>query len=122
MLVMLVAFFAWWYGRGWTMVATSFGPRLHGVLEAFSVSQLLRTLIEPWRRIVTEPGSSLETRWRAAVDNLFSRLVGFVVRLFVLLAAAISLVAVAILTAIETVVWPLLPLAIPGCLIAGVLL
>jgi hypothetical protein len=119
MMVMFGAFFSWWYGRGWSQVATSFGPRLRGVLEGFSARQLVRTLFQPWRRIVTEPGSSLEDRWRAAIDNLFSRLVGFVVRLFVLLAAGVSWVAIAGLTAVEVVAWPLLPLAVPGCLIAG---
>ena len=122
-MVMLVAsFFSWWYGRGWSMVAGSFGPRLNTVLASFSVNQLVRTLFAPWRRIITEPGSNIEERFRAAIDNLFSRMIGFVVRLFVLLAAMTTLVAVAVLTAVELVVWPLLPLAIPGGLIAGLVL
>ena len=94
MMVMFGAFFSWWYGRGWKLVATSLKPRLHGVANAFSVRQLLRTLFEPWRRIVTEPGSSLEDRWKAGFDNAFSRMVGFVVRLFVLVAAVGALAAV----------------------------
>jgi len=122
MMVMFEAFFSWWYGRGWKLVATSFRPRLRGVANAFSVRQLLRTLFEPWRRIVTEPGSSLEDRWKAGLDNAFSRMVGFVVRSFVLVAAAASLVAIAVLTLIEVVAWPVLPLAVPGCLIAGLLI
>jgi len=119
---MLVAFLSWWYGRGWRLVAKSFGPRLHGVLEAFSARQLLRTLFQPWRRIVTPAGRSLEDRWRAGFDNLFSRLVGFVVRSFVLLAAGCGWLAVLLLTALEVIIWPLLPLLIPGCLIAGFIL
>lgn len=122
MVVMLVlAFFSWWYGRGWGQVAGSFDRRLQSTAQLFSVNQLLRTLFAPWRRIITYPGASLADKWKAWSDNLFSRMVGFVVRLIVLLAALVSLIVIALLTAMETVVWPLLPLAIPGCLIAGLL-
>ncbi len=119
---MLLAFFSWWYGRGWKHVANSFGPRWRGVTESFSVNQLLHTLFSPWRRIITEPGRSLEDRFHAWVDNLFSRMIGFVVRLGVLLAAAVTLLVVMVLTLVEVIAWPLLPPAIPALLIAGLVL
>ncbi len=119
MAMLILSFFSWWYSRGWQQVALDFRPRLRGVMNAFSARQLLRTLFEPWRRIITYPGASLEERFRAWGDNLFSRMVGFVVRFFVLLATLVTLVLVALLTAIELVIWPLLPVAIPGCFIAG---
>lgn len=122
MAMLILSFFSWWYGRGWQQVALGFGPRLRGVVNAFSARQLLRTLFEPWRRIITYPGASLEERFRAWGDNMVSRVIGFVVRFFVLLGALITLVVVALLTIVELVVWPLLPVAIPGCLIAGLLL
>jgi hypothetical protein len=122
MVMLLVAFFGWWYGRGWAQVAQSFSRRLKGVMDLFSVEQLLRTLFAPWRRIITYPGASLAEKWRAWGDNLFSRVIGFVVRLFVLLAAFASLILIAILTVLEILIWPLLPAAIPGSLVAGLLL
>jgi len=103
-------------------VARGFGPRLRGVMNAFSVRQLLRTLFAPWRRIITYPGASLEDRFRAWGDNLFSRVIGLVVRLFVLFAAAVTLALVALLNAAELVIWPLLPVAIPGCIVAGLII
>lgn len=120
--MLVIAFFSWWYGRGWGLVAKSFAPRLQGVLIAFSVKQLLKTLFAPWRRIITYPGASLIDRWHAWGDNLFSRSIGFVVRLIVLLAALFAYILVALLTVVELIIWPLLPIAIPGNLIAGVLL
>jgi hypothetical protein len=122
MIMLVASFFSWWYGRGWQSVATSFKPRLATVLDSFSVRQLLRTLFAPWRRIITYPGTSFDARMRALGDNLFSRAVGFVVRLIVLTAALAALLVVAALTALELVIWPLLPFAIPGCLIAGLVL
>lgn len=119
---MLVAsFLSWWYGQGWRQIAGSFSSRLHSVANDFSVGQLLKTLFAPWRRIITYPGASLAERFHAGIDNLFSRMIGFVVRLFVLLAAVVSLAAVALLSIIEIIVWPLVPWAIPGFLIAGLL-
>ena len=120
--MLVTSFFSWWYGRGWQAVAVSFRPRLRGVLDSFSVRQLLRTLFAPWRRIITYPGASFDARVRAWGDNVFSRAVGFVVRMIVLTAAMAALVVVAALTALELVAWPLLPFAIPGCLIAGLAL
>jgi hypothetical protein len=120
--MLILSFFSWWYGRGWGMVAASFGSRSRAVMNAFSVGQLFRTLFAPWRRIITYPGASLPERWRAWGDNTFSRVVGFVVRFFVLWGALLTLVIVMLLTVLELVVWPLLPLAVPGCLIAGLVI
>lgn len=119
---MFIAFFSWWYGRGWQQVAKSFSPRIHNVVYSFSVEQLLKTLFSPWKRIITQPGRSLEDRLHAAADNTFSRAVGFIVRICVLLAAIVSVAVVALLSIIETIAWPLLPLAIPGFIIAGLVL
>ncbi|HTB49080.1 MAG TPA: hypothetical protein VK712_03290 [Verrucomicrobiae bacterium] len=122
MAMLILSFFSWWYGAGWWSVIDSFKPRVTGVQESFSVGQLLRTLFAPWRRIITYPGSDLGQRFRAWGDNVFSRAIGFVVRLFVLLIALVALVLVAALTAIEVVVWLLLPIAIPGCIVAGLVI
>lgn len=119
---MLVSdFFSWWYGQGWKLVANSLGPRLRGVSDLFSVGQLGRTLFEPWRRIISYPGASLEDKVRAWADNMFSRAIGFVVRIFVLFAALVTILAVASVTLLEIIAWPLLPLLVPGCLILAVL-
>lgn len=116
---MFIAFFSWWYGNGWQQVVGSFRPRIRTIAENFSVTQLLRTLFAPWKRIITQPGRSLEARFRAAGDNAFSRCIGFIIRVGVLLAALVCVVVVALLTIIEIIVWPLLPLAVPGFIIAG---
>lgn len=122
MIMLVKSFFSWWYGAGWRSVAASLKPRIQGVVASFSVPQLLRTMFAPWRRIITYPGRSLEERFRAWGDNLFSRAVGFVVRVSVLVVALISVGVVAFLTLLELIIWPLLPFAVPGCLVAGLVL
>jgi hypothetical protein len=117
---MLVAsFFSWWYGRGWRQVASSFGSRLDGLANTFSVSQLLRTLFAPWRRIISYPGASLGERFKAWGDNMISRAVGFMVRLIVLFTALIVAAVVIIFSALELILWPLLPIAAPVLIIMG---
>ncbi|HVV66528.1 MAG TPA: hypothetical protein VHB72_00450 [Candidatus Saccharimonadales bacterium] len=118
--MLVAAFFSWWYGQGWQGVAKNIGPRLAGIAEAFSAAQLLRTLFSPWRRIITYPGSSFAEKFRAWGDNIFSRAVGFVVRLLVLFAALLVIIVVAFLSVIELIAWPLLPLAVPVLIIMGV--
>jgi hypothetical protein len=117
--MLVVSFFSWWYGRGWKQVFDAISPRLQGVLRAFSVAQLTKTLFAPWRRIISESGSSLADKMRAWGDNMFSRMVGFVVRFFVLLAAAVSYIVIGALTLIELIVWPLIPLTVPALVIIG---
>ncbi|HEX5743845.1 MAG TPA: hypothetical protein VFX84_00105 [Candidatus Saccharimonadales bacterium] len=119
--MLVLSFLSWWYGRGWKEVAVSLRPRLRWVTSSFSVKQLVKTLFQPWRRIITHPGSSLAEKFRAWGDNAISRAVGFVVRAGVLLAAFVTLIAVILVTLAEIIVWPLVPLAVPGLLIAGLL-
>jgi hypothetical protein len=117
----MASFFTWWYGTGWRQVLSSFMPRLKAIAQTFSVSQLINTLFAPWRRIITYPGASLPERFHAWGDNLFSRTIGFVVRLFVLLAALIASLITALVSLIEIIIWPLMPPAVIGLIIAGLI-
>jgi hypothetical protein len=99
----------WWYGQGWLGAAKRLHRRLVRVSQMFSVSILLRTLFAPWRRIVTQPGPGIDAQIRAFGDNLISRAVGFVVRVFVLIGAVVLLAITSVLGAIELVVWLLVP-------------
>ena len=71
---------------------------------------------------MTYPGASLQDKFRAWADNMFSRAVGFVVRVFVLIGALGSMALIVLATIIEILIWPLLPFAVPASLIAGLIL
>lgn len=117
---MLIAFFKWWYGDGWLSTFVSLAKRAKKIDDSFSTSTLLRTLFAPWRRIISYPGTGLDAKIRAAIDNLFSRAIGFVVRILVLLAAAVMLIITALLSLIEILIWPLLPLCVIGFIVMAV--
>ena len=85
----------------------------------FSVGLLARTLFAPWRRLTNVPGTGASTRLQVLGDNLISRLVGFVVRLVVLLTAGLSTILLTLGTIIEIIVWPVLPVAAVVCIVWG---
>lgn len=119
--MLLASFFSWWYGNGWKQLFSGLGPRLVVVEETFSVKQLLRTLFAPWKKIISYPSDNINEKFRAFVDNMFSRAVGFVVRFFVLLAALICIIATILLSLVEIILWPLMPVMVVALILYGVL-
>jgi hypothetical protein len=117
--MLIVGLFSWWYGAGWAGALRATERRLRTLAGMFSISILLRTLFSPWRRIISYPGAGLEARLRAFGDNLVSRCVGFTVRFFVLLAAAVAFVLLVLVGFVELIAWPLLPLAGVGLIVWG---
>jgi hypothetical protein len=117
--MLIIAMFSWWYGQGWHRMSQLAWERLVRVGHLFSAPILLRTLFAPWRRIVTEPGAGLDAKFRALIDNLISRLVGFIIRIFVLITAGLFLLATAAYGGVSVVLWPLVPLLIPGLIVLG---
>ena len=118
--MLATAFISWWYGAGWKLVVEHAKRRLDRTLASFSVPTLIKTLFAPWKRITANPGAGLQAHFQAGVDNAISRLVGFTIRFFVLIAAALSMAAMAAAAALQAVLWPLVPLLIVFCIIRGI--
>jgi hypothetical protein len=119
--MLALEFFTWWYGRGWQQLARNMQRRMSKTSNMFSIPILLGTLFAPWKRIITYPGASLDAKLRAFSDNMVSRAVGFVVRLFVLFTAAIMLIIVSMVAGIELAVWPCLPILVLITLVKGII-
>jgi hypothetical protein len=90
----------WWYGRGWLEAFKRAKAWLNRVVMIFSADVLLKTLFAPWKQI-----------------NLFSRWIGFSVRVFTLLFAGITLLISGALGFAMVVIWPLMPLIFIYCII-----
>lgn len=110
----------WWYGPGWLQALKRITAWAQAVEHAFSLSLLMQTLFAPWRRIVTVANKGLDAKVHAALDNLVSRAVGFVIRLFVILAAAVSMLGALLAGVLMAVLWPLLPLAVIFFIFKGI--
>lgn len=118
--MVMFSLFSWWYGAGWAGVLRSTQHRLASLAGMFSIAILLRTLFSPWKRIISYPGAGLDAKLRALGDNLVSRCIGFIIRFFVLIAAAVTLVLLSIAGFIELLVWPLIPIASVALIVKGV--
>src|SRR3990167_8829245 len=118
---MLFEFFAWWYGPGWLQAWRDSLNWAQKVQQAFSVDILLKTLFSPWKRIVSLPGRSIDEKFRAAIDNLVSRVIGFVVRSLVLISALVMIAVTAVAGVVLAILWPLVPLLGAGLIFWGIL-
>lgn len=111
----------WWYRQGWMQVAKNAEARVSQVYQLFAIPILVRTWFEPWRRIITYPGAGIDAQLRAMTDNLVSRLVGFTVRSVILLTVGILLLGCVLLTLLQVVFWPLLPLIAMVAIVLGLI-
>ena len=80
-------------------------------------------MFKPFRQIAYVPANkSLDARMHTAFENLFSRIMGSIVRSMVILVALVSYVLITPLFIAELVIWPLIPFGwviIPMLAIAG---
>jgi hypothetical protein len=107
--MLFLEFFTWWYGDGWARAAKGSIGLVKKVELSFSIGVLLRTLFAPWKMIISPSGRSLEDKFRAGLDNLVSRTVGFFVRIFSLITAVIMMGVAGFAGVVIAISWPLIP-------------
>ena len=117
---MVFVMMRWWYTRGWALCMKRIERQIARVAEHFSAGQLLGSLFAPWHRIVAVGARNINERFQDAISNGVSRLVGFVIRFFVLITSAVILLCTFVLGAVEVVAWPAIPLALIYCVVRGV--
>jgi hypothetical protein len=96
---------------------------LWGIGHIFSVSNLLRTLFVPWRRMSSHTARLFEHPLEFLGDvlvNITMRLLGFFVRSIILSLALLSAILIVVLFALLYVSWTLLPLVLISLLIQAV--
>lgn len=106
-----VLFFRWWYTAGWTNSFVAVFWRVKMLAAELSMGILLSTLFEPWKQITTYsgPSAALDTKMRVLLDNIFSRVFGFVIRIFVIFIGSILCMAVFVFGVALAVLWPAVP-------------
>ena len=92
----------------------------HKCCACFFSHNTTRNLISPWKRIQYS-GKSFDAKMQAMIDNLVSRMIGFIVRIGVLIAALVMITSSAILGLAIAVIWPLIPVLILVCLVKGII-
>lgn len=108
----IMLFFSWWYGPGWKNSFSRITQRVDAIATELSMGILLKTLFEPWKQITSHsgPNDSIDVKFHAWFDNLFARMIGFVIRSSVLVFGTLSVVVVVLFGTVLALLWPLVPL------------
>ncbi len=119
----LVLFFEWYY--------TEIPKKFYRVWKNyiwfwsyyFSVDGVLKTFFSPWRRYSESYGKGFDMGRIVSVLfwNIFSRFMGMILRLFLLVLFLVVEVFTFILGAIFFIFWPLFPLILPAVFIVGII-
>ena len=107
----LVGIITWWYGQGWQQRFKIIKHRLARTSDFFSIALLAETLFSPYRQIsaVTMNGS-VGVQLRSFFDKTLSRIVGAVMRTFVIIGGIIVIFIQSILEFVVLVSWVVVPL------------
>lgn len=101
----------WWYGAGWRQRSQMVQERLTQTLDFFSIDLLLKTFFSPFRQISAgKVRGSLDVQFRAFIDRLISRLIGAMVRSFILFIGIVTILFNAVFGIIVLVFWVFVPL------------
>lgn len=118
----IMIFFSWWYGPGWKNAFFRITQRVDILAAEFSMGILVATLFEPWKQITSYagPNAPIDIKFRIFFDNIFARIIGFIVRSAVLLFGAVMCLLLFIFGVILAVCWPLVPFLPIVCIILSV--
>ena len=109
----------WWYLQGWGKFANGLIDRIKGTFEFFSIGLLLRTLFSPYKQMFAEDRSGragVDAFFGALFDNLLSRVIGFFVRVGIIIITLAIVLIELLLGGIAVILWP----AVPALPIIGV--
>ena len=110
--MLLVGFIGWWYGAGWRGQVSRIADTMIKTNDWFLIPLLFKTFFAPFHQISANEtgGNDISSRFRAWGDRAFSRIIGAVMRLFMIIFGTVALLLVMILSAIRLVLWPIFPL------------
>lgn len=107
----IVGLLGWWYTEGWKQRLSSLRERIAKTYDYFSIDLLVRSLFAPFRQIsASRVDGPIALKWRAFLDRLISRIIGTVLRLFLIVIGTIAVIFFSMIGIIGVVVWAIIPL------------
>lgn len=102
----------WWYLDGWKSQISRVIGVLRKINDTFSIPLLLRTFFAPFKQISadTQGGDDLASKFKAWSDRAFSRMIGAVMRFFMIIFGVIALFLGGIVSIVRLILWPVMPL------------
>ncbi len=114
----------WWYVEGWRLYFVGLGKRLKSAADFFSLGLLVGNLFAPFRQISAEDYVGtvpLAQQFSNFLGKLLSRLIGAIVRIFLLIIGIVVIIVQAVGGIVLAVVWPLLPFMVVGCVVLAIM-
>ncbi len=112
MLKLFLSGIIWHYTKAYVEIIRLFRDFIWFILHLFSVKDLSRTIFYPWQRL-GEPyqgGFNISAWFSAFVVNTLMRLVGFVVKSFVILIGISLAILVGLISIVFIVFWTIVPI------------
>ena len=106
-----MALVSWWYGSGWLDQVGLVRTRFARVADRYSLGLLARTLFSPFKQLDAygNGGNSLDAKLRGWLDLQISRMIGAMIRSFMLIFGLMAMLVEALIAVLRLIVWPLLP-------------
>jgi hypothetical protein len=110
-LSILSSYFLWHYTIAFRDIFRVWTNLLWFIFNYFSISELARTLFQPWKRLRGEyPKYFNPQEWIATfVTNMFMRLVGFIIRSITIIIGFVFVAVVFFAGLVVFVFWPIAP-------------
>ena len=107
-----MALVSWWYGSGWLDQVGLVRKRFAQVADRYSLGLLARTLFSPFKQLDAygNGGNSLDAKLRGWLDLQISRMIGAMIRSFMLIVGLLALLIEALIAVSRLIAWPLLPI------------
>jgi hypothetical protein len=119
---LVVLYFRWWYGYLPCRLFLAFKSIAITLSDLFSVKNSILTLFSPWKRdTLSTDGLSLQEKFQIWILNLASRVIGFLVKIFVLVAFFVVFSISIALCLVAFITWMVFPLIILALIILGLM-
>ena len=106
----IVGIFSWWYSKGFISRIQIIKVRLTRLSDYFSIGLLIKTLFAPFRQIsADETGVSISDKTKVFFDKLLSRIIGALVRSFMILIGLIAILLQILLGLFILIFWFIIP-------------
>jgi hypothetical protein len=110
----LVDYIVWHYGRSIQDFLTVWSNYVWFLYNFFSIPLLLKTLFSPWRRMneQSKVGFNMEAFFEKVMANFIVRIIGFGLRVFVIVSGCIAIFLTFIGGFAFFIIWVTLPLTL----------
>jgi hypothetical protein len=112
--MVILGMLSWWYTTGWKQRASRLQEKIASTMDFFSIDLLLRTFFAPFRQISAgKVNGPLGVQLHAFADRLISRVIGAMIRFFMIIIGSLAILTHAILGVALLVGWGFVPLIPP---------